>query len=78
MIPEDTIGLPGADCIPEKYKIKVEKETECKGIEKIEEKVSEIKEDITELKKDMRKVKEDVEMTKDTVFDIWEILRRKK
>jgi hypothetical protein len=26
----------------------------------------------------MRKVKEDVEMTKDTVFDIWEILRRKK
>lgn len=83
MIPEDSVALPGGDCIPEKYKVKVEKEDSgiskelSKKISKVDLHVSQIRDDLIDIKKDIERIKEDTEMTKDMVFDIHELLKKK-
>ena len=74
MIPADSVALPGGDCIPEKYKIKIEKGGVSKELEKkinrIDIHLLELRNEFIDIKKDIRKIKEDVEMTKDLVWEM--------
>lgn len=76
MIPTNSVALPGGDCIPEKYKIKIEKEG--KGISKeLEKKINkidlhllELRDEFIDIKKDIRRMRVDVEMVKDLVWEM--------
>ena len=79
MIPADSVALPGGDCIPEKYKIKIErggvsKELE-KKINKIDIHLLELRNEFIDVKKDIRKIKDYTGITVDSVWEIEKMLK---